>query len=266
MHELKILRPDQWEAGGIITPQLEQEPACLACRDTGIVVSGACAEPCRCRVDTTKRDRLAAAVDSIPPSYRHCKRSDWRNDWWPWPDAFNGWAEVAKAPKAADTPWCLIALGKGTGAGKTHALTSVYREMAQELPNPARAIWIDVPTALRFMFEEWEERDRCKAAREPYQGGDTRRDLHEAPLVLLDEWGCERADKGGKANGFVTHWLVSIVLYRFTWRLPTLISTNFEDIMQFDRYEPRLTSRLGEGGHWHVFAGKDRRIHTPGGK
>jgi len=186
----------------------------------------------------------------VPKRYAMMRRASWEGDF-PLSD-----------PWTLD-PWSIAIIGP-TGTGKTHLAVAILWEWyvnvstlwLNELPdeedpvgraqfrraNPEpAAAWFSVPDTLDQIKAEFD------------RGGDTKKRLRTRCPIILDDLGAERP------TPFAVDTLLSVLLYRYDHVLPTIITSNAEDLSVLDNLSPRVSSRLAEGVVL-IREGRDRRL------
>ncbi len=252
----------------------DPEPACASCDDSGWVPAARWGElsPCTCREQAIRRRGVAVVVDSLPARVRTYTRASWSG---PWPFAGRLAADWPSAERGQLLrPWLVACLGETAGVGKTHAATALFVEALEQIARPARqngeqalsassisdaarrlsrVMWISAADAARQHQEEIQARIAADRAGNAYDGGDTRRRMHEAPLLLLDDIGRERDSDATRAL------IVATLVHRHANALPTIITAQFAKLTAFDAYDPALTSRLAEDSLVIGRSGRDQR-------
>ncbi len=134
-------------------------------------------------------------------------------------------------------PWSVLFLGP-TGSGKTWAATRLYGELLCE--QWSGALWMSAAGAIE------------KIRREMMDWPETLDRLRNVPLLLLDDLGAERD------SDFTREKLSFVLCSRYDQLRPTILTSN-ANLLELDAWEPRVTSRLGDGRVVKL-AGGDRRI------
>lgn len=215
---------------------------CPRCDGSGLIHGpGWTSSPCECRERAIRQHSLEQAIAALPPRARLHTRDSWDAHKSPWPFRANLLAEwPARKDGELLRPWVVGIIGPRPGTGKTHAATALYLAALTRLTNPAAALWISAADAARRVAEEVQARIAADRAHREYDGPDTKLALHEAPLVLLDDIGRERASEATRAL------IVSALMHRHAYVLPTILTGNQAQMTDFHAYDPALTSRLSE--------------------
>lgn len=209
----------------------------------------------------------AAALDSIPETYRHCSRSTWREQGprgrVPWP---SDQVDRFVAGVLGGSPfWALVIVGRdpavpsqpALGCGKTHLGTAVFRDLVGRMANPAGALWVGATDAHEQRLREQRADRNAELTNTPYPvGPGIAEQLERAPLLLLDDLG-QQADTDG-ARRLLTYALTQ----RFNRRLPTILPCNYPSIERLAEWDGRLGDRLYERTVPVVLTGSSRRRPT----
>ena len=248
------------ESHGHLKPELAGDPNCPHCGGLGYVRSEAqLGDPnfgkvqiCTCRdteVGQHSRDRLYAIS-----RLNELKGLTFEN--------FQPRGQVGLAARQADSlelafnqarqfsqtleGWLL--LQGGYGSGKTH-LAAAIANFAVELGIPT--IFITVPDlldTLRFSFS---------AADDNFE--DRFEEIRQTPLLILDDFGTQNATQWAQEK------LFQIINYRYTNRLPLVVTTN----LSLDQIEGRIRSRLSDPelvSHQKILAPDYRRPTSDSGQ
>ncbi len=131
--------------------------------------------------------------------------------------AFDVCQEFARSPQG----WLL--LEGGYGCGKTH-LAAAIANFAVSVGRPTLFITVpDLLDTLRFAFSDPETSFEVRFE-----------EVRNASLLVLDDFGTQNA------TGWAQEKLFQIINYRYTNKLPTVITTN----LMLDEIESRIRSRL----------------------
>ena len=212
---------------------------CQKCEGVEWITVGLTSAPCECRVARVARERVAGAIEALPARVRGYTREAWIGEWPEKAARLAQWPTVTAGQIVR--PWAIVITGDQPGTGKTHLGTALYLAALPRLANPAAALWVTAADAHRLNGGEIRGRIAAEKADRAYTGRDTRRALHDAPLLLWDDLGRE-----GKPTDASVALILSVLMHRHAWALPTILPTNFRDRLGFHAYDPALTSRLSE--------------------
>lgn len=216
-------------------PDAVTAAACERCDDTGWELVDGGARRCACMAEADRSAAHRRLLAEIPTLYRGCSRATWRGRW------------PAAAPVAGarwwDERWLVFVHGGVTGCGKTHLATAVFLE-AVESGEFRTHRWLSTKGLLSAVTDEIAGKAERRAER----------DAREAQLLLLDDLGAERA------TDFAREVLAGILCHRYDWQLPTILTSNADDLAAIDALDPRLSSRLAHRSLLVHRGGEDARI------
>jgi DNA replication protein DnaC len=132
------------------------------------------------------------------------------------PDAYAAAAAFACEPARS---W--LVLEGAVGTGKTHLLAAIVNRLLTSAWHPVYAVMPDLLRHLREGFDSGDHAQRW-------------RDVKEAEVLLLDDYGAEQQTDWGNETLFV------LLDYRWAMALPTVVATNLKPADM----PPRIASRL----------------------
>lgn len=128
---------------------------------------------------------------------------------------------------AAKEEWCALLVGR-YGCGKTHLAAAALRASQWSRPG---IYWESVTKFLDHVRSRayGDDAEDIVDVLRPYERGDF--------LLVLDDIGIEKRTEWGEDR------LYQVLDSRYSWRLPTILTTNAEK----ERIDGRIRSRYGEG-------------------
>lgn len=206
---------------------------------------------CDCWRDRLSQQRLAGA--NIPPRYQRCEFSTFVT----YPNDKLLKAVAVAERFANDFPVVdkgLMIIGP-PGIGKTHLAVSVLKQAVRR--TAARALHYDTRALLIQIRSTYNSTTKTAEM-------DVIRPVMDAELLILDDLGAERL------TDWVEETMNVIVNHRYNTKLPTIFTSNYEDIPGSDdmnsllvRVGFRLHSRLREMCEFLEYNGPDYRDLPP---
>jgi chromosomal replication initiation ATPase DnaA len=163
------------------------------------------------------------------------------------PPRWRGWTmdRLPKGFRIAANKWISegfnnsqnLILSGPTGSGKTSMAYAIGREMY----------------LLGHKVKIWQAAELFDEMRGTEQSKDVLESVKNSDLLILDDLGSERK------TDWVEERLFLIIDYRWQWKLPTIVTTNFTADQLPDKISERVISRLMDSSTFLVVDGKDYR-------
>jgi len=222
---------------------------CKLCGGTGWVIKDINGKRealrCSCQFDVSKKSFLK--LSGIPSRYKNCSFSNFK------PESESQLLALKKCREFASLyPFVEkgLVLSGSPGIGKTHLAVSTLKSIIHD--KGLKGIFVDFRNFLIDIKSTFETNE---------SGSELLEKVVSSPLLILDDVGAER----------VTDWakdmLSTIINYRYTNNLPTIITTNLSfNSSLYDsfssKFDERTESRIFEMCDILEVNGNDRRKKT----
>ncbi len=222
---------------------------CQICSGSGWIFEndGKTARAVRCKCQFKKFSRAYLEAAKIPPRYRNCKFSNYI------PETEY---QVLALKECKNFFYLYPFVEKGLllygppGTGKTHLAVALLKNVIKY--KGLRGLFCDFRELLLTLKSTYGSNESEFEVLKP---------VVDAPLLVLDDVGAERGTEWAKEK------LALIINYRYTKRLPTVITTNlcfdggFEESFS-SRFDTRTESRIYEMCRIVRVEGNDKRKET----
>ena len=231
---LDLSRPCEL-CGGELPEEAVSRHICCRCLDAGFFRKDGKSEPCSCRLTGIPEQEFVRRA-GIPRDMR-----GYSLDGWGGKPGMLQWAQeyVSQWPPAKP-----LALMTGVvGGGKTGLSVAILRALWAQHHLVGR--FTTAPDLMRRFYASFQEE-----ALESTEA--IHREMETAPLVVLDDYGTE------KATDFAAQEMFRLINGRMENGRPLIVTTNM-DLLELDQ---RVTSRLRhkDRSTWLQFTGPDRRL------
>ncbi|SNR75202.1 ATP-binding protein [Desulfurobacterium atlanticum] len=206
---------------------------CRYCSGTGWVIVESDnikqARRCKCQFETLKKEFLKTS--GIPRRFRKCKFSNFKPETVSQKVALKECKEFFKLYPFTDRG---IVLYGEPGVGKTHLVVALLRNIIEY--KGLKGKFVDFRNLLIDIKTTFDTRESSQKLLS---------DIMDIPLLILDDVGAERTTDWAKDI------LSTIINYRYTKNLPTIITTNLMFDSPLDnsfasRFDDRTESRIYE--------------------